>query len=166
MNQLVLMATPNGKWVLPASDEFLGALGDPNPDYDGPGFAIRNLGFIKLQMLDHTLIEIELHPRNVAQPALRAVIDQVMAAELKLFRIKYLKGGWQSEIAASPEHAAARLKELCAPVYRPEPASRFEAERRGFAPLIARQLDPFPGHRVRLAAARPLRSRELDEIIV
>src|SRR6185437_1803375 len=26
VNQLVLMATPSGRWVLPASDEFLGAL--------------------------------------------------------------------------------------------------------------------------------------------
>jgi hypothetical protein len=136
VNQLVLMATPSGKWVLPASDEFLGALGDPSPDYDGPGFAIRNLGFIKLQMTDHTLIEIELHPRNVAKRALRAVIEQITSTEVKLFRIKYFDGHWQSEISASAEHTVSRLEELCAPVFRPVPTSRFEVEGRDFAALI------------------------------
>lgn len=130
VNQLVLMATPSGRWVLPASDEFLGALGDPNPDYDAPGFAVRNLGFVRLRVLGHTLIEIELHPRNVAERALQAAIGQIVKAEAALFRIKYFRGGWQSEIAASAGDAVSRLEELCAPATRPAPASRFEVEPR------------------------------------
>ena len=47
-----------------------------------------------------------------------------------LFRIKYFRGGWQSEIAASAGDAVSRLEELCAPATRPAPASRFEVEPR------------------------------------
>ena len=59
-----ILATPNGKWVFPDSDEFLAFLGDPDPDYDAAAFAVRNLGFIKLQFLPQ-IIEIEVHSRNV-----------------------------------------------------------------------------------------------------
>jgi hypothetical protein len=35
-------------------------------------FAVKNLGFIKFQILDSSIVEIELHPRNVGLPALLA----------------------------------------------------------------------------------------------
>lgn len=136
MNHLVLMATPAGKWVLPSSEEFFGALGDPDPDYDSVSFAVRNLGFVKLGVLDHTLMEIELHPRNVEKQALRAVIEQIVATEIKLFRIKYFDGHWRSEISASAEHTVARLEELCAPVFRPARTTQFNAEPRSIPELL------------------------------
>lgn len=136
MDQLVLLATPSGKWVLPASDEFFGALGETNPDYDGPAFAVRNLGFIKLQVLDHRLIEVELHPRNVSPRALRAVIDQIAGSDVHLFRIKYFDGGWQSEIFAAAEPTIERLEELCVPAFRPAVSPRFDVEALDFAGLI------------------------------
>lgn len=142
---LVMMATPDGRWVLPASDEFFDVLGDPDPDYDGVSFAVKNLGFIKVQVLDHTLIEIELHPRNVERRALRAVQKQVLTSGSRLFRIKYLDGGWHSEISASAEHTTARLGELCAPMFRPMPSKRFAAEAHDFAALIDERADTVHG---------------------
>ena len=116
MEQLTVLVTSEGRWVLPGSEEFLAALGDPDPDYDAVGFAVRNLGFIKYQILDRLVTEIELHPRNVALPALLAVEHQLEEPPTKLFRIKHLDTEWHSEISASPEHTVARLRELCAPV--------------------------------------------------
>ncbi len=52
MNRLTMLVTPDGRWVLEDSAEFLAALGDPDPDYDGASFAVKNLGFIKFQVLD------------------------------------------------------------------------------------------------------------------
>ena len=129
MQQLTVLVTSEGRWVLPGSDDFLAALGDPNPDYDAVGFAVRNLGFIKYQVLDQLVTEIELHPRNVTLPALLAVEHQLEEPPTKLFRIKHLDTEWHSEISASSEHTVARLRELCAPPpVEPSANERFRVE--------------------------------------
>src|SRR5215831_11270845 len=98
VKRLTMLVTPAGRWVVENSTEFLEALGDPNPDYDSTLFAIKNLGFIKFQMIDNSIVEIELHPRNVTLPALLAVQQQVISSHVKLFRIRYFDTSWQSEI--------------------------------------------------------------------
>jgi hypothetical protein len=128
LQQLTMLITAEGKWVLPDSEEFLAALGDPNPDYDAVGFAVRNLGFIRFQLLDRVVTEIELHPRNVDQRALLALEKLLAEAGTNLFRIKYLENDWHSEIYASIEHTIERLHELCAPVYAVPATGRFIAE--------------------------------------
>ena len=127
MRQLTMLITAEGKWVLPDSEEFLAALGDPNPDYDAVGFAVRNLGFVKFQLLDRIVTEIELHPRNVDLRALLALENLLSEAGTSLFRIKYLDREWRSEISPSVEHTLARLRELCAPVFEPRSTERFQA---------------------------------------
>jgi hypothetical protein len=138
VEQLTVLVTSEGRWVLPGSEEFLAAVGDPNPDYDAVGFAVRNLGFIKYQVLDRLVTEIELHPRNVALPALLAVEHQLEEPPTKLFRIKHLDTEWRSEISASAEHTVARLRELCAPPPTADPGSteRFRVEPQDPAGLL------------------------------
>ena len=75
-----MLVTSDGQWVLQDSAEFLAALNDPNPDYDAAAFAVKNLGFIKFQMLGDAVIEVELHPRNVELPALLAVQQQILSS--------------------------------------------------------------------------------------
>ncbi len=128
MQQLTMLITADGKWVLPDSEEFLAALGDPDPDYDAIGFAVRNLGFVKFQVLDRLVTEIELHPRNVDCRALMALEQLIGEVGTNLFRIKYLEGEWRSEISASVEHTVDRLRELCAPSFEPPPSERFHVE--------------------------------------
>jgi hypothetical protein len=128
VEQLTLLFSPEGTCLLPDGEEFLAALGDPNPDYDAVGFAVRNLGFIKFQVLDRLVTEIELHPRNVDRGCLLAVERQLRKPGTKLFRIKYLESGWRSEISASAEHTIARLHELCAPAAEPSSTARFQVE--------------------------------------
>ena len=125
MEQLTVLVTSDGRWVLPGSEEFLAALGDPGPDYDAVDFAVRNLGFIKYQILDRLVTEIELHPRNVDPRALNAIEKQLAEPPTKLFRIKYLEDEWHSEIFASAEHTVARLRELCVPASAEPPSERF-----------------------------------------
>lgn len=128
MQQLTLLATPDGQWVLPDSPDFYAALGDPNPDYDAIAFAVKNLGFIKFQVVQRSLVEIELHPRNVELTALLAVQQQLLSSDIRLFRIKYFDTHWKSEIASSVEHVIARLGELCAPQSTPAAHDRFLVE--------------------------------------
>jgi hypothetical protein len=128
VKRLTIMITPDGRWVLEDSADFRTALGDPNPDYDSASFAVMNLGFIKFQMLDDSVIEIELHPRNVELPALLAVQQQLLSSTVKLFRIKYFVTSWQSEILPAPDLAVSRLSELCAPKFAPPARERFLVE--------------------------------------
>jgi len=146
LQQLTMLVTTDGQSVLPDSEAFRAALGDPDPDYDAVGFAVRNLGFVKLQVLDRLVTEIELHPRNVELPALLAVEQLVDEVGTNLFRIRYLEDEWHSEISASADHTVARLRELCAPAFEPSQAPRFASEVKDVAPLFAadgREYAPF-----------------------
>jgi hypothetical protein len=136
VQQLTMLVTADGKWVLPDSDEFLAALGDPEPDYDAVGFAVRNLGFVKYQVIDRLVTEVELHPRNVDLRALLALEQLLGESGTNLFRIKYLEEAWHSEISASAEHTVARLRELCAPVFEAPATERFRAEPLDFTTLF------------------------------
>src|ERR1051325_1311626 len=97
---LTILATPDGKWVFPNSAEFFAALGDPDPDYDAIAFAVKNLGFVKFQVLEHSITEIDLHPRTVELPALLAVQQQILTSPTRLFLIKYFDSEWRSEISS------------------------------------------------------------------
>ena len=96
MQRLTMLVTPDGRWVFPNSEEFLAALGDPAPDYDAISFAVKNLGFVKLQIIGQSIIEIELHPRNVELPALLATQQQLLSRRIKLFRIRFFDTSWHS----------------------------------------------------------------------
>ncbi len=128
MKRLSMLVTPDGRLVSPVSPDFLAALGDFDPDYDAPAFAVKNLGFIRFDTLNDSIVEIELHPRNVTLLALLAAQQELMSLHVRLFRIKYLDSTWHSEISASSEQAVARLSELCAPAFQLPPAEQFLVE--------------------------------------
>jgi hypothetical protein len=136
VKRLTMLVTTDGQWVLEDSAEFLAALGDPNPDYDAASFAVKNLGFVKFQVLDGSIVEIELHPRNVQLPALLAVQQQLLSSQVGLFRVKYFETTWHSEIMISSERAIARLSELCAPTFAPLSTERFLVEPRDYSALF------------------------------
>jgi hypothetical protein len=143
VNRLTMLVTAEGEWMLEDSAEFRAALGDPEPDYDATAFAVKNLGFIKFQMLDNAIIEIELHPQNIALPALLAVQQQLLASKVKLFRIKYLDMSWRSEILCSAEVAVARLSELCSPRFAPVAKDKFLVEPQDYAKLFDSEDGPL-----------------------
>ena len=143
MKRLAMLVTPDGQWVIEDSVEFLTAVGDPDPDYDAALFAVKNLGFIKFQILNSSVIEIELHPQNVELPALLAVQQQLLSTRVKLFRIKYLQTSWKSEILCSVEIAITRLAELCAPRFAPASEAKFLVEPQDFSNLFEAEENPL-----------------------
>ncbi len=137
MKQLTILVTPDGQWVLPDTPEFFAALGDPNPDYDAVAFAVKNLGFIRFQVIEQSIVEIELHPRNVELAALLAVQQQLLSSEVRLFRIKYFDMGWKSEISSSVAQVIERLSELCSnETVVPTSSERYLAEPLDFSTLF------------------------------
>ena len=143
MEHLTILVSPEGQWVLPGTPEFLAALGDPDPDYDTVSFAVRNLGFIKFEVIRQSIVEIELHPRHVELPALLAVQQQLLSSDLRLFRIKYFDTEWHSEIFPSVEPTISRLSELCRPHFMPSAHERFLVEPQDFGLLFENEDNPF-----------------------
>ena len=136
MEHLTILASPEGRWVLPGTSEFFAALGDPDPDYDAVSFAVRNLGFIKFEVIRQSVVEIELHPRNIELPALLALQQQLLSSDLRLFRIKFFDESWRSEILSSAEATISRLSELCRPHFLPSAHDRFLVEPQDFGMLF------------------------------
>jgi hypothetical protein len=143
VNRLTMLVTSDGQWVLEDDAAFLDALGDPAPDYDAASFAVKNLGFIKFQLLDDSIIEIDLHPRNVELPALLAIQQQLLTSNVRLFRIKYFDQAWHSEITSSRDQAISRLSELCAPKFSLPSAERFLIEPDDYTKLFADSQTPL-----------------------
>jgi hypothetical protein len=144
VQRVTTLITPDGGWVLPGSAEFLEALGDCSPDYDAIAFAVKNLGFIKFQIIEQLIIEIELHPRNVQLPALLVAQQQLVSpGSAKLFRITHFDREWHSEISSSAEQTMTRLSELCAPSFSPPSTDRFIVEPRDLSELFADELNPL-----------------------
>jgi hypothetical protein len=143
VKRLTMLVTSDGQWVLEDSLEFLAALGDPNPDYDAASFAVKNLGFIKFQILDGSVVEIELHPRNVPLPALLAVQQQLLSSQVRLFRIRYFDTAWRSEIMTSVEPTISRLSELCAREAVPPASDRFLVEPQDYSQLFRQRENPL-----------------------
>lgn len=143
MARLTMLVTSEGHWVVENSPDFFEALGDPAPDYDGGLFAVKNLGFIRFRVLDRSVMEIELHPRNVEMRALLAVQQQLQSSRCSLFRIKYFESEWHSEITSSADRAISRLSELCAPAFSPPPADKYMLEPREFSGLFGDDDSPF-----------------------
>lgn len=136
VDRLTILVTPDGEWVLPGSSELFTALGDPDPDYDAETFAVLNLGFVRFSMINQSIIEIELHPRNVALPALLAVQQRIQSAGVGLFRIKYFDTSWQSEITSSAEQAMVRLSQLTTPAFVEPVRQRFVVEPKDYNRLL------------------------------
>jgi hypothetical protein len=143
VKRLSMLVTSDGRWVLEDSAEFLAAVGDDNPDYDAPLFAVKNLGFVRFQLFADSLIEIELHPHNVELAALLAVQQQIISNKAKLFRVKFFDLSWKSEIFSSAEHAISRLSELCGPKFAPTQKEQFLVEPQHFGTLFESEENPL-----------------------
>jgi hypothetical protein len=143
VKRLTMLVTGDGEWMLEDSAEFRAALGDPEPDYDAAAFAVKNLGFVKFQLLDNSVIEVDLHPRNTQLPALLAVQQQILLSHVKLFRIKYFETSWHSEIMISAEQAISRLSELCTPEVVLPSNERFYVEPKDYSELFNNDEQPL-----------------------
>ena len=65
MQNETFLVSPEGRWLPEGSQEFLREVGDLDPDYDAAMFAVKNLGFIKVEIITELVVSITLHPSNV-----------------------------------------------------------------------------------------------------
>jgi hypothetical protein len=114
-----LLISPAGAWLSGDSPALHQAIGYPEADFDAVGFAVRNLGYIKLEIVEDVLLDLEFHPLQVSRLAHDAAQDHLSAARQPLVRLRYLAEEWRSELAVNAQQAARRFGELCAPYVVP-----------------------------------------------
>ncbi len=68
MKPMTMLVSSDGQWLPEGGAELAAVLDDADPDYDAAGYAVRNLGYIRFQILGNSLVEIELHPARVDAP--------------------------------------------------------------------------------------------------
>jgi hypothetical protein len=110
------LATADGRWIASESRELLDILGDPNPNFDPVGFAVRNLGFVQYDTLGDTFAQVTLFPKRVAPLALATVQDRIHSRTGCIFRIDHLDTGtkcWTQYLAMNSMEAIGRLNDLC-----------------------------------------------------
>lgn len=119
MRLKTLLVSPEGAWLRGDGPALHQAIGYPEADFDAVGFAVRNLGYIKLETVEDVLLDVEFHPLHVTRVALDAAQDHLRSAPQRLVRLRYLAEEWRSELAVNAEQAGRRLAELCAPYVVP-----------------------------------------------
>jgi hypothetical protein len=149
VNEATMLVTSDGKHILPESDKFFIRLRDLAPGHDAADFAVRRLGFIKLQLLDRRVGFVELQPQNVDQRALAAAERWIGEHSGARFLIKRPDLEARAQIAISPEDAIAQLRALCAASAETASTERFSAEPQDFAKLLRNHGDPMSlfGHK-------------------
>jgi len=94
-------------------------------------------------VIERTIVEIELHPRNAELPALLAVQEQIQSSGVNLFRIRHFDTAWRSEITSSAEQAIVRLSELCAPEFIAPLKEKYVVEPRDYGQLLSDETNPL-----------------------
>ena len=112
MQNETFLVSPEGRWLPEGSQEFLREVGDLDPDYDAAMFAVKNLGFIKVEIITELVVSITLHPSNVDLNSLIAVNHVLSKSTARAFCIRFLTTRWEREILPNAERAFERLHDL------------------------------------------------------
>jgi len=120
---LGVLVASDGGCIPDGSPEFLALLGDFAPDYDAALFAVRNMGFVYWRRVG-SLLDIVVHPKNVREAAVAAMLPIIGLSGAERFKITYLSEfEWREETAASARQACIRFLAICR-------TSRFETAAR------------------------------------
>lgn len=132
------LVTPDGRWLPEGGTDFLEEVGDLDPDYDAPMFAVKNLGFARVELISDLVISITVHPRNVDLNSLIAIEHSLANSSARAFYIRFLTTRWETELLSTAQQAFERLHNLylLARVQERAPSERFAATRRNYEQLF------------------------------
>jgi len=108
------VVSDKGEWFRDNDPRLAEAVGFADPALDAIGYALRNMGFIKVTFREAGTVCIVLHPRNTEAAAVGSVTKRIETIDVGRFEIRYLgEEGWVSETHAGALAAATRLRKLC-----------------------------------------------------
>jgi hypothetical protein len=144
MHVSTFLVSPIAEWLADGSDELHSAIGYTEPDFDASGFAVKNLGFIRVLVIGENLVEVTLHPRNAESAAVASVSSRLRDTRAVLYRLRYLTTHWQSEVFSNAQQLINRMLLLCSPAVVMPRDKRYSVE-----PLDYMSLFMDPTNRLR-----------------
>jgi len=112
MQDEVFLVSPEGRWLPEGSLEFLTELGEVDPDYDATMFAVKNLGFIKVELVGDLVVNITVHPRNTELAGITSVQKALFDSPARAFCLRFFTTRWEREILPDAARALERLRDL------------------------------------------------------
>jgi hypothetical protein len=115
-----------GEWMRDTDPRLRSEIGFTDPAVDAIGYAVRNMGYVRVSFGDPGTIRIALHPRNAASGAVLSVVQRVESLDLAQVELRYLGDeGWISERFSNGDAALRRMKALCHIETEPQPKDRW-----------------------------------------
>lgn len=108
------VVSSRGEWMRDADPRVRTEIGFTDPAVDAVGYAVRNMGYVRVSFGGPGALGIALHPRNAEPGAIMSVVHRVASLDLAQVELRYLADeGWISEFFSSGDAALRRLKTLC-----------------------------------------------------
>lgn len=108
-------------------------LGYPDPDFDLPGYAVRNLGFVRVRDRGPS-VHISLRPALVRPPSLAGLFYHLAEATPDRVLLSYFQRDWRHEVIRSIHEAILRLEDLVYAAGGKYPRSTYLSQRNPLAP--------------------------------
>jgi hypothetical protein len=106
--------THKGEWLREADPRLAAEIGFSDTKIDAVGFAVRNMGFVRVAFGDPGTLTIAFHPRNAEPTAINSLLKRIEAMNVRQIDIRFLaEDKWQSEMFTSGPHAMRRIRMLC-----------------------------------------------------
>jgi len=108
-------------------------LGYPDPDFDLPAYAMRNLGYVLVRERGNS-VHVSLRPAMVRPPALAGLFYHLAEAAPERLLLSYLQREWKHELLRSAHEATLRLEDLVDAASARHPRSTYLVQRHSLAP--------------------------------
>jgi hypothetical protein len=120
------MVSYRGEWLREADPRLKAEIGFTDPTLDAIGFAVRNLGYVKVSLGEPGTATIALHPRNAGSAAILSVVQRLERMDLAGVELRTLGDeGWVSEGFPNGAAALRRMKTLCRIEAETQPKDRW-----------------------------------------
>jgi hypothetical protein len=104
------LVSPMGEWFSEDDQRLKGVIGLTDPALDAIGYAVRNMGFIRVSLGNPRDVTITLHPRNSEAGAINAAALYLGTLGSGRFHVRSLgPDGWVSEILPDGPSAARKV---------------------------------------------------------
>jgi hypothetical protein len=103
-----------GEWLREEDPQLRAEIGFTDPKIDAIGYAVRNLGYLKVSFTDPGMLTIVFHPRNAGAAAVMSAAERIESLGPKRVDLRHLADeGWISESFLNSTAALRRMKTLC-----------------------------------------------------
>lgn len=117
-------------------------LGHLKPDFDIPGYAVRNLGYVAIEE-SAGWIRVRLRPSFVGKATLATLLTYVARCGAARIALSWLDDSWRDEVWGEAPRAVRRIAELVGTGQAKPQRGRFLAVRRGLGPILASPRHPL-----------------------